>query len=91
MMFMNVENLDRFFEIVNYCEQPVKLLVADQEPADLRGNHFIQDLLIDTQNGITKLAVETESEKDAIKLIRFMMEDGTSRSEVKGSARISAA
>ena len=91
MMKINVTNLGRFFEVVNACESPVQLIVAEREPEELRGNGFVQNLLKDTQNGVTKLSIATSSEKDTIKLIRFMMEDGVSNDEVKGSALVSVA
>ena len=91
MMKINVTNLRRFFEIVNSCEGSVKLIVAEREPEELKGNGFVQNLLMDTQNGITKLSVETNSDKDTIRLIRFMMEDGRDLSETSGSSRIYAA
>ena len=91
MMKINVTNLGRFFEIVNACESSVQLLVAEREPEELRGNSFVQNLLKDTHNGVTKLSIKTASEKDTIRLIRFMMEDGISDVEVKGSALVSVA
>ena len=91
MMKINVTNLRRFFEIVNSCESSVKLIVAEREPEELKGNGFVQNLLMDTQNGITKLSVETNSDKDTIRMIRFMMEDGRDLSETSGSSRIYAA
>ena len=78
-------------EVVNACEGSVKLIVAEREPEELKGNSFVQNLLLDTQNGITKLSVETETERDTIRLIRFMMEDGRSLNETTGSSRIYAA
>jgi hypothetical protein len=91
MMKINVTNLGRFFEVVNNCEGSVKLIVAEREPEELKANCFVQNLLIDTQNGITKLSLETESERDTVNLIRFMMQDGTNYSEKSGSSRIYAA
>ncbi|MEA5047400.1 MAG: hypothetical protein VB034_02200 [Eubacteriales bacterium] len=91
MMKINVTNLERFFEIVNACESSVQLIVAEREPEELRNNGFVQNLLKDTQNGVTKLSIQTSSEKDTVKLIRFMMEDGVSLNECKGSARVTAA
>jgi len=91
MMKINVTNLGRFFEVVNECEGSVKLIVAEREPEELKGNRFVQNLLLDTQNGITKLSLETESERDTIRLIRFMMQDGKSLNENSGSSRIYAA
>ena len=91
MMKMNVTNLKRFFEIVNNSEASVKLIVAEREPEELKGNTFVQNLLLDTQNGVTKLSIETASERDTIRLIRFMMEDGISDVETKGSALVSVA
>jgi len=91
MMKMNVTNLKRFFEIVNNSEASVKLIVAEREPEELKGNTFVQNLLLDTQNGVTKLSIETASERDTIRLIRFMMEDGKSLNETMGSSRIYAA
>ena len=91
MMKINVTNLRRFFEVVNSCEASVKLIVAEREPEELKGNGFVQNLLMDTQNGVTKLSVATNSDKDTIRLIRFMMEDGRDLSETSGSSRIYAA
>lgn len=91
MMKINVTNLRRFFEVVNSCEGSVKLIVAEREPEELKGNGFVQNLLMDTQNGVTKLSVATNSDKDTIRLIRFMMEDGRDLSETSGSSRIYAA
>ncbi|MDP3446928.1 MAG: hypothetical protein Q8S22_02595 [Eubacteriales bacterium] len=91
MMKINVTNLGRFFELVNECEGSVKLIVAEREPEELKNNRFVQNLLLDTQNGITKLSLETESERDTIRLIRFMMQDGKSLNENSGSSRIYAA
>ncbi|NLI52806.1 MAG: hypothetical protein GX417_00620 [Clostridiales bacterium] len=91
MMKINVTNLKRFFEIVNTCEGSVKLIVSEREPEELRGNSFVQNLLLETQNGVTKLSVETSSARDTIRLIRFMMEDGKSLDETTGSSRIYAA
>lgn len=91
MMKINVTNLGRFFEVVNECEGSVKLIVAEREPEELKGNRFVQNLLLGTQNGITRLSLETESERDTIRLIRFMMQDGKSLNENSGSSRIYAA
>ena len=91
MMKINVTNLKRFFEIVNNSEASVKLIVAEREPEELKGNTFVQNLLLDTQNGVTKLSIETASERDTIRMIRFMMEDGRSHNETMGSSRIYAA
>ena len=91
MMKINVTNLGRFFELVNECEGSVKLIVAEREPEELKNNRFVQNLLLDTQNGITRLSLETESERDTIRLIRFMMQDGKSLNENSGSSRIYAA
>ena len=91
MMKINVTNLGHFFEVVNACESPVRLIVAEREPEELRNNGFVQNLLRDTQNGVTKLSIETSSERDTVKLIRFMMEDVVSLDESKGSARVTAA
>ena len=91
MMKINVTNLKRFFEIVNNSEASVKLIVAEREPEELKGNTFVQNLLLDTQNGVTKLSIETASERDTIRMIRFMMEDGRSLNETMGSSRIYAA
>ena len=35
MMKINVTNLGRFFEIVNACESPVQLIVAEREPEEI--------------------------------------------------------
>ncbi|MBA4348224.1 MAG: hypothetical protein C0413_05190 [Clostridiales bacterium] len=91
MMKVNVTNLSRFFEIVNNSEGSIKLIVAERKPEELKGNSFVQNLLLDTQNGITKLSIETENERDTIRLIRFMMEDGRSLDENTSSSRIYAA
>jgi hypothetical protein len=91
MMKANVTNLKRFFEIVNESEGSVKLIVAEREPEELKGNSFVQNLLLETQNGVTRLTVETNSERDTIRLIRFMMEDGARLDENTGSSRIYAA
>ena len=91
MMKINVTNLERFFEIVNACERSVQLMVAEREPEELRGNSFVQNLLKETQNGVTKLSIKTASEKDTIRLIRFMMEDGVRGFEAKDSALVSVA
>ncbi len=91
MMKINVTNLKRFFEIVNNSEASVKLIVAEREPEELKGNEFVQNLLLDTQNGVTKLSIETSSERDTVRMIRFMMEDGRSLNETMGSSRIYAA
>ena len=91
MLKVNVTNLRRFFEIVNNSEGSIKLIVAEREPEELKGNTFVQNLLLDTQNGITKLSIETENERDTIRLIRVMMEDGRSLNETTGSSRIYAA
>ncbi len=91
MMHLYVTNLKKFFEIVNACESPVRMIVAEHEPEELRDNQFVQKLLLDTQNGVTKLSVEINSAKDATRLIRFMMEDGAAGSEPKGTSRIHAA
>ena len=91
MMKINVTNLRRFFEIVNASEGSVKLMIAEREPEELKDNGFVQNLLLDTQNGVTKLSIETASERDTIRMIRFMMEDGRSHNETMGSSRIYAA
>jgi hypothetical protein len=91
MMKANVTNLKRFFEVVNESEGSVKLIVAEREPEELKGNEFIQNLLLDTQNGVTRLTVQTTSERDTIRLIRFMMDDGARLDENTGSSRIYAA
>jgi len=91
MLKINVTNLRRFFEIVNACESSVQLIVAEREPEELRGNGFVQNLLLDTQNGVTKLSITTSSDKDTVKLIRFMMEDGIANDEAAGSALVSVA
>ena len=76
---------------VDKSEGSVKLIVAERAPEELKGNSFVQNLLLDTQNGVTKLSIETASERDTIRLIRFMMEDGRSLNETMGSSRIYAA
>jgi len=91
MMKINVTDLKRFFEVVNASEGSVKLIVAEREPEELKGNSFVQNLLLDTQNGVTKLSVLTSSERDTIRLIRFMMEDGRSLADNSGTANINAA
>ena len=91
MMKINVTNLRRFFEVVNASEGSVKLMVAEREPEELKDNGFVQNLLLGTQSGVTKLAIETSSERDTIRPIRFMMEDGRSLNETTGSSRIYAA
>lgn len=91
MIKINVTNLKRFFEIVNNCESSVKLMVAEREPEELRGNDFIQNLLMETQNGVTKLSISTSSERDTLRMIRFMMDDGRSNDECIGSAVVTAA
>ena len=91
MMKANVTNLKRFFEIVNESEGSVKLIVAEREPEELKGNSFVQNLLLDTQNGVTRLTISTASERDTVRLIRFMMQDGARLDENTGSSRIYAA
>ena len=86
MLRMNVRNLDRFFEVVDRCEHPVKLVVPNGNAEELRGNGFVQDLLLGMQNGITQLSIEADPGDDTIKLIRFMMEDGKSLGERQGSS-----
>ena len=51
MMKINVTNLGHFFEVVNACESPVRLIVAEREPEELRNNGFVQNLL-----GIRRMA-----------------------------------
>lgn len=91
MMKINVTDLQRFFDIVNASEGSVKLIVAEREPEELKGNDFVQNLLLDTHAGITKLSVLTSSERDTIRLIRFMMEDGRSLADNGSTTRINAA
>lgn len=91
MLRMNVCNLNRFFEVVNQCEHPVKLVVPDGNSEELRGNAFVQDLLIETQNGITQLSIEADPGNDTIRMIRFMMEDGKSLGECQGSSLLDVA
>ena len=81
MLKMNVCNMQRFFEVVNRCEHPVKLVVSEGKAEDLRGNTFVQGLLLDMQEGITALSVETEDSVDTMSLLRFMMEDGRTTCE----------
>lgn len=91
MMKMNICNLEQFFEVVNSCEAPVRLVVPDKETEELRNNDFIQSLLLDMQKGITTLSIMTSSEEDTLKLIRFMMEDGKSVAEGHNSSFVTAA
>ena len=76
MLKMNVCNLQRFFEVVDSCEHPVMLVVSEDMAEDLRNNAFVQGLLLDMQEGITELTIETEDSVDTMSLLRFMMEDG---------------
>ena len=91
MMKINVCNLDRFFQVVNSCEHPVKLIVSETSAEDLRGNEFVQNLLKDMQDGITELSIETENSVDAMALLRFMMEDGKSPESCKNASLGNAA
>ncbi len=91
MLKMNVCNLDRFFEVVNQCENPVKLVVPDGNSEELRGNVFVQDLLIGMRNGITQLSIEADPGDDTMRLIRFMMEDGKDLGECHGSSLLDVA
>lgn len=83
MLKMNVCNMQRFFEVVNRSEHPVKLIVSEDEAKDIRGNAFVQDLLLSMHNGITELTIETEDSVDTMSLLRFMMEDGRDACECK--------
>lgn len=85
MLKMNVCNMQRFFEVVNRCEHPVKLVVSEGEAEDIRGNTFVQDLLMSMHNGITELTIETEDSVDTMSLLRFMMEDGRTTCERKAA------
>ena len=91
MLKMNVCNLNRFFEVVNACENPVKLVVPDGNSEELRGNVFVQDLLIEMRSGITQLTIEADSGDDTMKLIQFMMEDGKDLGACKGSSLLDVA
>jgi hypothetical protein len=91
MMKLNVCNLRQFFEVVNGCEAPVQLIAPDKETKELRNNDFIQSLLIDMQKGITTLSIQTGSEGDTMKMIRFMMEDGKDMSACRNASAITAA
>ncbi|HWQ06918.1 MAG: hypothetical protein ABFD03_10830 [Clostridiaceae bacterium] len=91
MMKVNVCNLERFFQVVNSCEHPVKLVVSEANAEDLRGNEFVQGLLLDMQDGITELSIETEDSLDAMSLLRFMMEDGRSPEGCKNASLVNAA
>ncbi len=91
MMKINVCNLDRFFQVVNSCEHPVKLIVSETSAEDLRGNEFVQNLLKDMQDGYTELSIETENSLDAMALLRFMMEDGRNPEECKNASLVTAA
>ena len=81
MLKMNVCNLQRFFEVVDSCEHPVMLVVSEDMSEDLRSNAFVQGLLLDMQEGITELTIETEDSVDTMSLLRFMMEDGRTTCE----------
>ena len=81
MLKMNVCNLQRFFEVVDRCEHPVMLVVSEDRSEDLRSNAFVQGLLLDMQEGITELTIETEDSVDTMSLLRFMMEDGRTTCE----------
>jgi len=91
MLRMNVCNLGRFFEVVNQCEYPVKLVVPNGNGEELRGNGFVQDLLLEMQNGITQLSIDADPGEDTMRLIRFMMEDGKSLGECQGSSLLDVA
>jgi hypothetical protein len=91
MLKMNVCNLERFFEVVNQCEKPVMLVVPDGNAEELRGNVFVQDLLLEMRNGITQLSIEADPGEDTMRLILFMMEDGRSLAECPGSSLLDVA
>ena len=81
MLKMNVCNLQRFFEVVDRCEHPVMLVVSEDMSEALRSNAFVQGQLLDMQEGITELTIETEDSVDTMSLLRFMMEDGRTTCE----------
>jgi hypothetical protein len=85
MLRMNVCNMQRLFEVVNRCEHPVKLVVSEDKAEDIRGNAFVQDLLLNMHDGITELTIETEDGVDTMSLLRFMMEDGRTDCERKAA------
>ncbi|MEZ4628503.1 MAG: hypothetical protein R2912_10640 [Eubacteriales bacterium] len=85
MMKINITNLEAVLLDRQQQRSGSVKLIAEREPEELKGNSFIQNLLLDTQNAdIFKLSIETNSERDTIRLIRFMMEDGRSLDETTG-------
>lgn len=77
MTMLDIENTDKFFEMVERCTGPVMVHAAGRSE-DIRGNAFLRELLAGagTDGKIARLELNVEADRDFTVLCRYMMEAG---------------
>lgn len=81
----NLANADQFFRIVDTCESPVFIRTQSGSTGDIRGNHVIHSLLLDSSGGkyISRLTLQTESSLDLQTLMHFAMQEHAKKEPIK--------
>ena len=77
MVTLNIADLDRFFDVVNKCNEPVELRSPDGQRADLRNNAFLQYVLGSTRqpNLTTHVQLNVHGDEDIMKILEFAVGD----------------
>lgn len=74
--FCQIQNISRFFDMLERCAGAVFIASANGEQVDIRNNPVIRELLIDAckRHGIESLNVTLENSIDLPRIINYLME-----------------
>lgn len=75
MKVMNITDLEKFFEIIDQCEDKVELVTDNGDKYNLKSklSQYVSFTKVISGGVIPKLELITHSPSDAGKIIRFMM------------------
>lgn len=83
MTFYHIQNIDRFFQIIDACVGGVFFQAGNDQYVDIRNNGLVKNLLVASggQHGVDKLDLFAECQDDRMRLVRYMM-DCNNRSSI---------
>ncbi|MBV7273983.1 hypothetical protein [Clostridium thailandense] len=81
LTFFDIQDSERFFDVINNCVEPVILCIPTAQSTDLRFNFILQNFLtwIDPSGKIPEVKLKCTNPQDVEHLIQLMIENRISK------------
>lgn len=74
--FLNIIDIDRFFQVIDACNDSISFKTSESRYVDIRHNNLIKEMLEMSccRYGIERLELYVKCSDDLMRLMRYMMD-----------------